>query len=91
MDLIKVIKLQIENKKWQILNEDRSDKDSLQEELASLERELELEENRIKRNEKWDKWFNNLNPKVSESEWNDDDYDHLRESEEASEIVFNNL
>lgn len=91
MDLIKVIKLQIENKKWQILNEDRSDKDSLQEELENLERELELEENHIKRNEKWDKWFNSLNPKVSKSKWNDDDYDHLRESEEATEIALSNL
>jgi len=86
------VKSIIDSKKWQILNEDRTDKDCLQEEIDELEIELKGLESKIEDKNKWNNWFNKKsNVKVISKEWNDDDYDNLRESEEATSIALSSL
>lgn len=80
---IKVVKILIENKKWQIENENRLDNDSLQKEVKELEIELKgLEEKKKDINEYIlnkeiyykNNPLKNMTEKEKKGEFNDEDY-----------------
>lgn len=76
----------LEARLWQRQNEERTDYTDIDNAIEELRAELKREEE----NKAWE-GFKSKGVKIINKEWNDDDYDHLRESEEATEIALSNL
>lgn len=81
----------LEMKLWQKTNETwRTDFTDIDNDISDLEKEIKQIKEKEQEDIKWNKYI--ANPKkLKKVDWNDDDYDNVREAEEATQIALSNL